>query len=1409
MEESGEDNRVYADNHKAEIHLSVYGGKKASVNVSGFYQVGNYSGNSMKGGPWSFSFGPNDSKRPSVTQNPVSYVGHYSGWIKVESASVAADGYVLNESTYASLHGFNNGNWNGRDYMTISALNGKWKVSDGITKNGTRSFFINIFHTVRINLHHNDGTANKSTMRISTAPDSWSGNAPTDCSWVKPAAAFIPSRNGYSFKGYATSATGTNLRTDSAGNWKSTKEIVASLSDYYAQWEANTIKLTLNKNGGSGGTDYVWYKYNTNKFYSDSACTNQITSIARPTRAGYTFKGYQGDGTCGGTPNENYIAYSNTEFASDLCSDIYKNATLNAVWEANTIELTLNKNGGSGGTDNVWYKYNTNKFYSDSACTNQITSITRPTRAGYTFKGYQGDGTCGGTPNENYIAYGSTEFASDLCSDIYKNATLNAAWEANTIKLTLNKNGGSGGTDYVWYKYNTNKFYSDSACTNQITSITRPTRAGYTFKGYQGDGTCGGNPNENYIAYDSTEFAADLCYDIYQNATLNAVWAANNYTVTWNGNGASLDAKLWSYAGSTGYTSSNLGSNSSYTYSGKSASSSVTYDVAISYKTPIPFKLGNTFNGWWTSASGGYMVANTNGQVVASVSGYTDANKKWIRAQATTLYAQWTQQSYSISYNLNGGSLSSQPNSYTFGTAKAIGNPTRTGHTFAGWTVTSTLTNKAYATINLSSGVMEFSNSYPTAVYFPLFYQRANVSYSGKGSDQNGEIRWRQYSTGGAYLGSNSGSSSADCMTSLWYHGGMNSSTTTITWNQNAGYTIPSNQTGNLTLVAKWTINSYKLTAKANSGSIPTTSGWTGTGATATKTVTYNAAYGTLPVPTKTGYGFAGWWTQASGGTQVSATTKMGAADTTIYAHWTISSYTLTADCYGGTAPSTLPTGWAANGQKPYRTLNYQSEYGTLPEPTRQGYIFAGWFTAASGGSEVNSSTKMGAVNATIYARWEESWVKYMSDDNPVQDQADGYYKIDSAEKLARLAYLVNYNIDNGKWASYRYKQTADVNLSAHYWQPIGNYTYSFKGTYDGTTFDIHNMKTYCGVNDYTAYNNIAIFANSSGATIKNVNNYDVNINGKAAVGGIATSIASITIQNCKVSGTITGTSYVGGIAGYSAGDISDCENYATVSGGDTVGGLVGYKRYSMTNCTNYGSVKGDTMTGGLVGNLAGGTVNGCVNQGNVTGQDKTGGIAGIASYGGTIQSCVNDGTVQGTTNVGGIVGYTQSQATKIENCLNTGTLKATAANSEVGGIAGRVTYATTITSSFVDCSITPVSTSKVGVIVGNTTVATTITYCGAKVNVTVAASTVQPFYSADSGVTVTCNDSYSLVNNNGTQVNRITATNSGMDGKFSRISTIHDGLPVPLGIYHTSQYGTTTGIASTLKGSQYGCTTA
>ena len=676
-------------------------------------------------------------------------------------------------------------------------------------------------------------------------------------------------------------------------------------------------------------------------------------------------------------------------------------------------------------------------------------------------------------------------------------------------------------------------------------------------------------------------------------------------------------------------------------------------------------------------------------------------------------------------------------------------------------------------------------------------------------------------------------------MTSLWYHGGMNSATTTITWSQNAGYTIPSNQTGNLTLVAKWTVNSYKLTANANSGSIPTTSGWTGTGATATKTVTYNAAYGTLPVPTKTGYGFAGWWTQASGGTQVSATTKMGAADTTIYAHWTISSYTLTADCYGGTAPSILPGEWTANGQKPYLTLNYQSEYGTLPEPTRQGYIFAGWFTAASGGSEVNHSTKMGAANATIYARWVDSWIKDMSDSDLVMDQADGYYIIDSAQKLARLAHLVNSNANNGKWASYQYKQTADIDLSTYYWQPIGNYIYPFKGTYDGTTFDIHNMKTYCGANEYEAYNGAGMFGYISGATVKNVNNYDVNIKGGSLVGGIVGSASDVNIRNCVVSGNINADGKrVGGMVGYANGIvIKSCRNETDVSSNSPLlGGIIGdgNGKTEVDSCVNSGQIKNLSSNGsgifegigGIVGDANGNSfmISNCINNGSVTSvsnknYDCVGGIVGSSytentSSNSSILNCQNLGRLEGKFNIGGIVGCNSLAA--IKYCLNTGDVNITSNYNDIGtgGIVGMAYNTGVIESCFVSCTLTTPNgvRGNVGAIIGRyagTEFEPVIKYCGAKTTVVGNPYNYGVFVGQDEQAVNALENSYSLMMYGSTKVNRITATSSGMDGKFGMIPTIHDGLPVPLGIYHVSQYGTTTGIASTLKGSQYGCTTA
>lgn len=116
---------------------------------------------------------------------------------------------------------------------------------------------------------------------------------------------------------------------------------------------------------------------------------------------------------------------------------------------------------------------------------------------------------------------------------------------------------------------------------------------------------------------------------------------------------------------------------------------------------------------------------------------------------------------------------------------------------------------------------------------------------------------------------------------------------TLLGWGTSASDTTPTYQPGGqytantgATLYAVWQINSYTLTANANGGYVPETEGWTIDGNNATKLVNYSAAYGTLPVPVRSGYRFLGWWTEAEGGTEITSETVMGLEAVTMYAHW-------------------------------------------------------------------------------------------------------------------------------------------------------------------------------------------------------------------------------------------------------------------------------------------------------------------------------------------------------------------------------------------------------------------------------------------------------------------------------------------------------------------------------------------
>ena len=257
----------------------------------------------------------------------------------------------------------------------------------------------------------------------------------------------------------------------------------------YCQWTPNTIKLTLDANGGSGGTTAVWYKYGTNTFYSDASCSTAITKITAPTKTGYTYKQYNGDGTSGGTEGERYI-YTDGSFATDLCTDIYKDATLTAEWTVNTYTITYNANGGSGAPSAQTYTY--------ASSGNVTLSSTVPTRSGYTFLGWSTSSTA---TSASYSAGGN--FSQSTAS----NTTLYAIWR-KTITITYNANNGSGAPSA-----STGYIYNAGTNVSITLSSTTPTRAGYTFLGWNTSSSA-----------TSSSYSAGTAYNFSENTTLYAVW---------------------------------------------------------------------------------------------------------------------------------------------------------------------------------------------------------------------------------------------------------------------------------------------------------------------------------------------------------------------------------------------------------------------------------------------------------------------------------------------------------------------------------------------------------------------------------------------------------------------------------------------------------------------------------------------------------------------------------------------------------------------------------------------------------------------------------------------------------------------------------------------------------------------
>ena len=444
--------------------------------------------------------------------------------------------------------------------------------------------------------------------------------------------------------------------------------------------------------------------------------------------------------------------------------------------------------------------------------------------------------------------------------------------------------------------------------------------------------------------------------NITANTHITPVFVLKSYTVTWNPNGGTVDP-----TSTTKTHGSTLGTLPTPT---RAADAQYTY----------------TFKGWFTATTGGTQISAST-----TVTGNV------------TYYAQWTAtlRSYTATFNGNGGGTPS-PSTITKTYGSELGTlPTcsRTGYTFLGWYTASSGGTKISSTTKITGTVTYYAqwsiNSY-TLTY--------NVNGGNAVSPASKSVQY-----GSAYGTLPTPTRASTAQYSYTFAGWYTAATggTQVTANTTMG-------AGNTTIYAHWTATprSYTATFNGNGGGTPNPS---------TITKTYGSELGTLPTCSRTGYTFLGWYTASSGGTKISSTTKI-TGTVTYYAQWSINSYTLTYNVNGGNAVSPAS-----------KSVQYGSAYGTLPTPTRAStaqysYTFAGWYTAATGGTQVTANTTMGAGNTTIYAHWTAT----------------------------RRSYTINYQTTYGSLnrtsqsVAYGSKGSCTLTMPAN----DAQYTYTFQGWY-------------------------------------------------------------------------------------------------------------------------------------------------------------------------------------------------------------------------------------------------------------------------------------------------------------------------------------------------------------------------
>ena len=738
--------------------------------------------------------------------------------------------------------------------------------------------------------------------------------------------------------------------------------------------------------------------YNFLGWYSDENCTNKVTEIAvgttGPVELWAKWEAIEYTATfMDGTTVVAEIPFT-VETESITAPDVPTHAGYTGVWESYTL-------GHEDITVNAVYTpitytitYNNTKGVAHSNPTRYTVESATITLSNISAKGYEFDGWFDANGNQ------VTEIANGSIGDI----VLYARWTAIKYNITYMYDADIG--DYA--DENKNPAYYTIEDDFDFIALVNKTH-GYTFNGWFTEKNNGTGEQVLGIELGST---GDI--------TVYAQWGLKDYTVTYhNVNGvtntnpesynvetetftiedvskigysfdgwfsdealtipADTTIEKGSYGDLNFYAKWTLvGYSITYVLYGETTDDTTNpdgYTIEDAFTLKAPSRDGYIFVGWYTLAENGERVteikANTTGNktfyarwlkfesnggstvsYVPTHSGsyisspdaptkthytfagwYTDValtqKYNFAPTKSITLYAKWTPVNYTIEYVLGGGKNSTQnPATYTVEDKIELYAASKTGYTFVGWFTDPEFTSTVVTEIAKGT-------SGKITLYAHYIINQYTISFESNGGTTVADIT-QNFSTEVT-------APEAPAKNGYEFAGWYTDSSL------NNKYTFTTMPAENITLYAKWNIVTYKIKYNLDGGTNNSSN---------PSSYKITSADITLKAPTKSGYDFAGWYSDSLCTQTVTEIASGSFGDVELFAKWTPITYTVTYNTPDGATHSNISS------------FTAETDLYTLKDATLKGYTFGGWYSDSAYTTPITSIAGGSLGNVTLYAKF-------------------------------------------------------------------------------------------------------------------------------------------------------------------------------------------------------------------------------------------------------------------------------------------------------------------------------------------------------------------------------------------------------------------------------------------------------